>query len=207
MVEYITSCNLPTPWGEFQLHAFIEKQTRQEHLALTFGQWDAEDAVLTRLHSECLTGDGLFSLRCDCGPQLQRALQRIAEQGQGVLLYLRQEGRGIGLINKIRAYALQDEGLDTVQANEHLGFDADMRSYGFCMSMLSHLGIGRVRLMTNNPRKVDALRQAGVNVVERVPHEIVANPHNSHYLQTKAARLGHLLGQDFESPPKKKSHP
>lgn len=181
------------------MHAFIEKQSQQEHLALSFGQWKTGDAVLIRLHSECLTGDGLFSLRCDCGPQLQQAMQQIAQQGQGVLLYLRQEGRGIGLINKIRAYALQDQGLDTVQANEHLGFDADMRNYEFCASMLAHLDIHRVRLMTNNPRKVEALRQAGVNVVERVPHEITANPHNAHYLQTKALRLGHVLDQEFTS--------
>lgn len=205
MVEHITSCKLPTPWGEFQLHAFIEKETGQEHLALVFGHWGADDAVLTRLHSECLTGDGLFSLRCDCGPQLQRAMQQIAEHGQGVLLYLRQEGRGIGLINKIRAYALQDQGFDTVQANEQLGFEADMRTYEFCLSMLEYLGVGQVRLMTNNPRKVDALRRAGVNVVQRVPHEIAANPHNSHYLQTKAARLGHMLDQDFEQSSEKKS--
>ena len=200
MVEFITSSKLPTPWGTFQLHVFLESETQREHLALTYGQWDAQDAVLLRMHSECLTGDALFSLRCDCGPQLQRAMQRIAEHGQGVVLYLRQEGRGIGLLNKIRAYALQDTGLDTVQANEQLGFAADMRNYAVCLPMLQHLGIEQVRLMTNNPRKVQALTDLGVPVVERVAHEIAANPHNSQYLHTKAARLGHLLGQDLSHP-------
>jgi len=197
LVEFVTSSKLPTPWGVFRLHVFLEAETQREHIALTYGQWNAQDAVLLRMHSECLTGDALFSMRCDCGPQLQRAMQRIAEQGQGVVLYLRQEGRGIGLLNKIRAYELQDQGLDTVQANEHLGFAADLRNYEVCLPMLQHLGIEHVRLMTNNPRKVQALSDLGVDVIERVPHEIPANPHNSHYLQTKAARLGHLLGQDF----------
>lgn len=200
MVQYITSSDLPTPWGTFKLHVFLEQSTGREHLALSFGQWQAQDAVLLRMHSECLTGDALFSLRCDCGPQLQRAMQRIAELGQGVVLYLRQEGRGIGLLNKIRAYDLQDQGLDTVQANEHLGFAADMRNYECCQPMLEHLGIKQVRLLTNNPRKVAALRELGVDVTERVPHEIPANMHNRDYLKTKASRLGHLLGQDFDSP-------
>lgn len=196
----MTSSQLPTPWGIFRLYVFVEKETQQEHLALCFGVWDPQTPILLRLHSECLTGDALFSLRCDCGPQLQRAMQHIAEAGQGVILYLRQEGRGIGLLNKIRAYELQDQGYDTVQANEHLGFDADMRHYDFCQSMLEHLGVQRVRLMTNNPRKVAALQDLGIEVVERIGHEIMANPHNSYYLQTKAQQLGHLLGQDFAAP-------
>lgn len=200
MITFITSSQLPTPWGVFRLHVFLEEETQLEHLALSYGSWTPDTSVLLRLHSECLTGDALFSLRCDCGPQLQRAMQHIAESGQGVILYLRQEGRGIGLLNKIRAYNLQDQGYDTVQANEHLGFDADMRRYDFCLPMLEHLGIRRVRLMTNNPRKVAALQDLGIEVTERIGHEIMANPHNSYYLQTKAERLGHLLGQDFGLP-------
>jgi len=197
LVKLITSCDLPTPWGTFRLHLFLQQETQLEHLALSLGEWKDDEAVLVRLHSECLTGDALFSLRCDCGAQLQQAMQKISENGKGVLLYLRQEGRGIGLLNKIRAYALQDQGFDTVQANKQLGFKADMRSYEFCLPMLQQLNVLQVQLMTNNPRKVHALQSMGIHVVKRVAHEITANSHNTCYLQTKAARLGHLLKQEF----------
>ena len=150
--------------------------------------------VLGRLHSECLTGDALFSLRCDCGFQLEAALRAIAEEGRGVLLYLRQEGRGIGLLNKIRAYELQDGGADTVEANERLGFGADQRDYAICLPMLDHLGISGIKLMTNNPRKVKALEGFGIRVAERVPLQTGLNPHNKKYLATKAGKLGHMLG-------------
>ncbi len=167
------------------------------------GQWSSRDAVLCRLHSECLTGDVLGSLRCDCGQQLEHALARIDAQGQGVLLYLRQEGRGIGLINKIRAYALQDQGADTVEANEQLGFAPDNRDYSIALDMLRFLDIKRVQLMTNNPRKMQALEEGGVQVSDRLPHQCGANPHNETYLLTKATKLGHLLelDDDVQLPP------
>jgi GTP cyclohydrolase II len=153
------------------------------------------EPVLARVHSECLTGDALFSVRCDCGSQLQEALRKIAAEGRGVLMYLRQEGRGIGLMNKIRAYKLQDAGADTVEANEQLGFGADMRDYTICKVMLDHLGVSKVRLMTNNPRKVKALSDQGVEVLERIPLQTGHNPHNAKYLATKAGKLGHLMGE------------
>lgn len=195
-LEYITSCELPMPWATFQLHAFIEHSSGKEHLALTLGDVGSGEPVLGRVHSECLTGDGLFSQRCDCGAQLENALKSIAAEGRGVLLYLRQEGRGIGLIGKIRAYHLQDAGADTVEANQQLGFEADLRNYSLCCPMLGHLGIGGLRLMTNNPRKVDALQKLGINVVERLPLIVNRNPFNERYLKTKAAKLGHLIPLD-----------
>ncbi|WP_345790382.1 GTP cyclohydrolase II [Aromatoleum aromaticum] len=189
----VASCRLPTPWAIFRMHGFEEPATGREHVALTLGAVADGKPVLTRVHSECLTGDALFSRRCDCGPQLEAALAAIAAEGRGVLLYLRQEGRGIGLLNKVRAYALQDEGADTVEANHLLGFDADTRDYAVAASMLGELGLASLRLMTNNPRKVAALEQYGITVAERVPHIIEPNPHNANYLRTKAQRLGHLL--------------
>ena len=192
-MRYIESCDLPTQWGKFKLHAFEDAANDKSHLAITYGEWSEEDTVLMRLHSECLTGDALFSQRCDCGPQLEAALKRIAELGQGVVLYLRQEGRGIGLLNKIRAYKLQEEGADTVEANEQLGFGADLRDYSMCKPMLEQLGIKKVRLMTNNPRKVAALTEQGIQVEERLPHMVGENPHNERYLETKAGKLGHLF--------------
>ena len=164
-----------------------------EHFAIVIGDPKAHQPALCRLHSECFTGDILGSMRCDCGPQLQRALQLIGEEGHGIVLYLAHEGRGIGLMNKLRAYQLQDLGLDTVDANEHLGFDPDERSFRVAANMLRHLGIETVRLLTNNPVKVEALAMEGVNVVERVRHAMPANPHNQAYLETKALRSGHLL--------------
>ncbi|NDV12901.1 GTP cyclohydrolase II [Crenobacter caeni] len=191
-LRHIASCKLPTPWGEFTMHGF-EEASGQEHVALTFGDVSGDAPVLVRLHSECLTGDALFSLRCDCGFQLEAALDAIAEAGRGALLYLRQEGRGIGLINKIRAYKLQDAGADTVEANERLGFPADMRDFTVARDMLASLGIARVRVMTNNPRKVATLQKVGIEVAERVPLKVGRNSHNDAYLNTKAAKLGHLF--------------
>ncbi len=182
---------LPTRYGEFQIRVFTEGD--KEHVALIRGDLTQGGPVLVRLHSECLTGDALFSLRCDCGFQLEAALSMIAAENRGVLLYLRQEGRGIGLTNKIRAYHLQDHGQDTVEANESLGFGADQRDYSFALSMLQALGITDVKLMTNNPRKVNALHDHGIKVVERVPMKFGANPHNQRYLQAKSEKLGHLL--------------
>ncbi|MHA6495191.1 GTP cyclohydrolase II [Pseudomonas borbori] len=193
-VVFVAASLLPTPFGTFTMHGFLEEATGKEHVALTFGDVSDGAPVLGRLHSECLTGDALFSLRCDCGFQLEAALRAIASEGRGVLLYLRQEGRGIGLLNKIRAYELQDGGADTVEANERLGFGADQRDYAICQPMLDHLGIRSLKLMTNNPRKVKALGDMGVRVSARVPLQIDHNPHNQKYLATKAGKLGHMLG-------------
>ena len=192
-VTYVTSCDLPTAWATFRLHAFVESSSGKEHLALTLGAIDDGLPVLARLHSECLTGDALFSLRCDCGPQLETALQKIATEGRGVLLYLRQEGRGIGLLAKIQAYHLQDGGADTVEANQELGFAPDQRNYHLCLPMLQHLGVSKLRLMTNNPKKIDALEELGITVTERIPLHIKTNRFNRRYLQTKAKKLGHLM--------------
>ncbi|MFZ6675532.1 GTP cyclohydrolase II [Undibacterium sp. Xuan67W] len=192
-LEYVTSCNLPTTWATFQMHAFVEPDTGKEHIALSLGDVADGEPVLARIHSECLTGDALFSLRCDCGPQLEMALQKIAQEGRGVLLYLRQEGRGIGLLNKVRAYHLQDQGADTVEANQQLGFAADLRNYSLCDPMLKHLGISSLKLMTNNPRKIAAMEGLKITVKEHIPLIIRRNPHNERYLSTKATKLGHLI--------------
>ncbi len=192
-IRYIETAKLPTPWAVFDMHGFEDAEHDKEHLLLTLGDVAGLEPVLVRLHSECLTGDALFSMRCDCGSQLQAALERIAEAGRGALLYLRQEGRGIGLLNKIRAYSLQDRGADTVEANETLGFGADMRDYSMCRTMLQHVRIERIRLLTNNPRKVAALVEQGFEVVERMPLRTGENPHNARYLATKAGKLGHLM--------------
>lgn len=192
-LRFVESSRLPTQWGVFTVHGFDDRENDKEHIALTVGDVGGEQPVLMRVHSECLTGDALFSQRCDCGSQLRTAMQCIAEEGRGVILYLRQEGRGIGLLNKIKAYHLQDDGHDTVEANEKLGFGADMRDYSICLPMLEHLKIKKVRLMTNNPRKVEAITACGVEVVERVPLQTGRNPHNAKYLATKAGKLGHLF--------------
>ncbi len=191
--HFVASSQLPTTWGNFTLHGFEDSDTQQEHIALTMGDVSDGNAVLARIHSECLTGDVLHSLRCDCGAQLNAAMQAIAEEGRGVLLYLRQEGRGIGLVNKIRAYHLQDQGADTVEANKQLGFEADLRQYDMLNTMFSHLGVRKLRLMTNNPRKLAALEAAGITIEERIPLQVGVNPHNRQYLATKAGKLGHLL--------------
>lgn len=193
-IVFVAASQLPTPFGVFTMHGFLDEDTGKEHVALTLGDVADGEPVLGRMHSECLTGDALFSLRCDCGFQLEAAMRAIATEGRGVLLYLRQEGRGIGLLNKIRAYALQDGGADTVEANEQLGFGADQRDYSICQPMLAHLGIGQIKLMTNNPRKVKALQGFGVRVVKRIPLQVGGNPHNKLYLATKADKLGHMLG-------------
>ena len=191
-IEHVASCTLPTPWASFQLHAFVEQSTGKEHLAMVLGDVGDGEPVLARLHSECLTGDTLFSQRCDCGAQLESALQRIAEEGRGILLYLRQEGRGIGLINKLRAYAIQEGGADTVEANHQLGFADDLRNYAVCEPMLAHFGITALKLMTNNPRKLDSMKQLDIKA-ERVEHVAASTQFNAHYLSTKASKLGHWL--------------
>jgi len=191
---FVAASQLPTPFCVFTMHGFLDEDTGKEHVALTLGDVANGEPVLGRMHSECLTGDALFSLRCDCGFQLEASMRAIAEAGRGVLLYLRQEGRGIGLLNKIRAYELQDGGADTVEANEQLGFGADQRDYSICQPMLAHLGITQIKLMTNNPRKVKALQGFGVQVTQRVPLQVGSNPHNKLYLATKAGKLGHMLG-------------
>ncbi len=185
-------CRLPTRFADFALHGFADPATGLEHVALTLGDFSDGAPVLLRLHSECLTGDTLFSLRCDCGPQLEASLRGIAAEGRGALVYLRQEGRGIGLINKIRAYALQDTGADTVDANRMLGFADDARDYVFAVHIVRSLGITRARLLTNNPLKVRALEAQGIAVTERIPLHAGANPLNYRYLSTKAHRMGHM---------------
>jgi GTP cyclohydrolase II len=180
----------------FDMHGFEDIENEKEHVVLTMGDVGNGEPVLARIHSECLTGDALFSMRCDCGAQLRTALERIAREGRGALLYLRQEGRGIGLLNKIKAYHLQDEGADTVEANEQLGFGADMRDYSICRTMLKHLRIASLRLMTNNPRKVAAIEDMGIKVVERISIRTGQNPHNARYLETKAGKLGHWMQED-----------
>ena len=192
-VTLVAKSKLPTPWGTFTLVGFQETGTGKDHAALVMGDIADGEPVLGRIHSECLTGDALFSLRCDCGFQLQAAMEKIAKAGRGVLLYVRQEGRGIGLLNKIRAYHLQDQGADTVEANVALGFAADMRDYTICADMLKALEVKSLRLMTNNPRKLKAMESFGIPVAERVPLQEGRNPHNEFYLSTKANKLDHLF--------------
>ncbi len=192
-VQFVESCRLPTRWGEFVLYGFEDREADKEHVALAMGDIANGEPVLARIHSECLTGDALHSQRCDCGSQLEHAMRAIAEEGRGLLLYLKQEGRGIGLLNKIRAYKLQDAGADTVEANEHLGFGADLRDYTVCKAMLEHLHVKRLRLLTNNPRKLSALEEMGFDIVERLPVDTGRNPHNQRYLETKQGKLGHIF--------------
>lgn len=197
-VEYVSSCKLPMPWATFDMHGFIDRTTGKEHVALSLGNVGDGQPVLARVHSECLTGDALFSQRCDCGAQLETALRNIATEGRGVLFYLRQEGRGIGLLNKIRAYHLQDDGADTVEANEQLGFPADMRRYDICLPMIAHLKVSALRLMTNNPKKIEALTQFGIKIDARIPIVVNKNPHNIGYLGTKVRKMGHMIPTDTE---------
>lgn len=194
LVKEVTDVHLPTAFGDFRLRLFENSLNPSEHhLALIKGDIEGDEPLLTRIHSECLTGDTFASLRCDCGDQLHAALAAIKEAGRGAVLYMRQEGRGIGLANKIRAYKLQDEGKDTVEANEALGFKADLREYWFAAQMVRELGIKKIRLMTNNPRKVQGLAEYGIEVVERVPLIVDANAVNEKYLRTKKEKLGHII--------------
>jgi 3,4-dihydroxy 2-butanone 4-phosphate synthase/GTP cyclohydrolase II len=200
LVHRAATCRLPTHFGDFTAHAYETSVDKKPYLALTMGEIRPDVPVLVRVHSGCVTGDILHSLRCDCGAQLAAALERIQSEGSGVLLYLQgQEGRGIGLTNKIRAYALQDQGLDTVEANQRLGFPADMRDYGIGAQILCDLGVGKMRLMTNNPRKRNALEGFGLHEVETVPLTRGINQENQRYLETKRDKMGHLLPEDLQS--------
>lgn len=194
MYQFISSAKLPTVHGEFDIHVF-ENEAKQEHVLLSVGLPcdDPTKTPLIRLHSECLTGDAFGSLKCDCGAQLATAMQMIQSHGCGAILYLRQEGRGIGLVNKIRAYALQDQGHDTLEANLMLGLPADARTYEMCEVMLSHVGIRQAKLLTNNPNKLAYLQELGVEVVERVPLIVGVNAHNQDYLTVKGEKMGHFI--------------
>jgi 3,4-dihydroxy 2-butanone 4-phosphate synthase/GTP cyclohydrolase II len=203
LVERLTSVRMPTVYGDFTAIAFREKLTGKHHVALVKGQVEGEENVLVRVHSECLTGDVFHSLRCDCGEQLEQALARIGSEERGVLLYMAQEGRGIGLLNKLKAYELQENGLDTVEANLELGFAADMREYGIGNQILADLGLSTIRILTNNPKKITGIEGFGLSVVEQVPIEVSPNEENRRYLETKRTKLGHRLHhQDlrFEEP-------
>jgi len=191
LIEEIVRVDMPTKYGHFKLIAFSEKNTTNEHLALIKGEWKKEEPVLVRVHSSCFTGDILGSLRCDCGDQLHAAMQMVEKEGKGIILYMNQEGRGIGLVNKLKAYKLQENGMDTVEANLHLGFPMDKRDYGIGAQILRSLGISKLRLMSNNPKKRAGLLGYGLEVTETVPIESVPNPHNEKYLQTKRDKLGH----------------
>jgi len=196
LVQRVAEASLPTRYGDFLSIAYKSAIDPDEHVALVRGELDGDQPVLVRVHSECLTGDVFHSLRCDCGEQIDLAMRAIADEGRGVFLYMRQEGRGIGLHNKIRAYALQDQGFDTVEANEALGFDSDIRDYGIGAQILADLGVRNIRLLTNNPRKVIGLEGYGLQVVETVPILAKPNPRNAKYLETKRKKMGHLLKLD-----------
>ena len=193
LVEKVVDVDLPTKYGDFRLHLYSNQIDGKEHMALVAGDISTDEPVLVRVHSECFTGDTLASLRCDCQSQLHAAMRQVADAGRGVVLYMRQEGRGIGLTNKLKAYALQDGGKDTVEANEALGFKADLRDYGLGAQILVDLGIREMRLMTNNPKKVVGLKAYGLDIVERVPIVAEANEHNERYLETKRTKLGHMF--------------
>jgi 3,4-dihydroxy 2-butanone 4-phosphate synthase/GTP cyclohydrolase II len=193
LVEKVVSAYLPTKYGDFQMHVFRNKIDNTEHQAITRGEWTDDEAVLVRMHSECLTGDTFGSLRCDCGDQLHRAMEMIADEGKGVVVYLRQEGTGIGLVNKLKAYQLQDGGMDTVEANIALGFPPDSRDYGIGAQILVSLGVHKMKLMTNNPKKRVGLESYVLEVSELVPIEVKPNPTNINYLKTKRDKLGHYL--------------
>lgn len=199
-IQRVAEANLPTEFGLFRIVGFEFPDTKKEHVALVMGDISnsEENPVLARIHSECLTGDALHSLKCDCGFQLSTALRQISEAGRGVLIYHREEGRGIGLINKIRAYSLQDNGMDTIEENLALGFAADERNFKVCADIFELLGICKVRLLTNNPAKIDTMKKAGINVVERIPLNVGENRYNTGYLDTKAKKMGHYIVHDNE---------
>lgn len=195
LVEEVVRVDMPTKYGHFKLVAFREKNSTNEHLALLKGEWQKDEPVLVRVHSSCFTGDILGSLRCDCGEQLQKAMQQVEKEGKGAILYMNQEGRGIGLLNKLKAYQLQEQGMDTVEANLHLGFQMDQRDYGIGAQMLRYLGITKLRLMSNNPKKRVGLIGYGLEIVENIPIEAHPNPYNEKYLETKKNKMGHeILG-------------
>jgi 3,4-dihydroxy 2-butanone 4-phosphate synthase/GTP cyclohydrolase II len=193
LIEEVVRVDMPTKYGDFKLVSFKEKNTTNEHLALIKGEFKKGEPVLVRVHSSCFTGDILGSLRCDCGDQLHMAMEMVQAEGKGVILYMNQEGRGIGLVNKLKAYKLQEEGMDTVEANLHLGFPMDKRDYGVGAQILRYLGINKLRLMSNNPKKRAGLAGYGIEIVETVPIEIASNPHNERYLKTKRDKLGHEI--------------
>ena len=193
LIEFVESCEFPTEIAKFQLYAFKENVTNKEHLAIILGSFNNNVPILARIHCQCLTGESLFSLRCDCRFQLTESLKKIAKKGSGIIFYLQQEGRNIGLLNKIKAYKLQDQGFDTVEANHKLGFDDDPRDYKIVSAIAKYLGINSVDLMTNNPRKIEALKENGLSVNKRIPIKSKATKYNRNYLKTKAEKLGHLL--------------
>jgi 3,4-dihydroxy 2-butanone 4-phosphate synthase/GTP cyclohydrolase II len=193
LVKTVAEANIPTECGNFKIKVFANMLDGYEHVAMIRGEWDKDEEIMVRVHSECLTGDVFGSLRCDCGKQLKKSMQMIDEHGKGVVLYMRQEGRGIGLVNKIKAYHLQEQGLDTVEANEKLGFPADIRDYGIGAQILSQLGVRKMQLLTNNPKKMVGLESYGLEVTKLVPIEIKPTDHNRDYLKTKKNKMGHLL--------------
>ena len=193
ILTFVETSELPTDIANFKVHAFTEEQNKKDHLVIAFGNLESEKPILARIHSQCITGESFFSMRCDCRFQLTESLKQIAKNGAGAIFYLQQEGRGIGLSNKIRAYKLQDEGMDTVEANHQLGFREDERNYEIVASMADHLNIESVDLMTNNPKKISALEKMGLKVNKRIPILTESNQHNEKYLTTKAKKLGHLF--------------
>jgi 3,4-dihydroxy 2-butanone 4-phosphate synthase/GTP cyclohydrolase II len=196
LIEEVVKVDMPTKYGDFKLIAFREKHTSNEHLALIKGEWEKDEPVTVRVHSSCFTGDILGSLRCDCGEQLRAAMTMVEKEGKGAILYMNQEGRGIGLLNKLKAYRLQEEGMDTVEANLHLGFQMDQRDYGIGAQILRHLGIAKLKLISNNPKKRVGLIGYGLEIVDNIPIEISPNPHNEKYLLTKRDKLGHEIMDD-----------
>ncbi len=193
LIDREIAVELPTDWGNFDLYAYTQRSNNAKHLALVKGTWEENEPVLVRVHSSCVTGDIFGSCRCDCGPQLHKAMEMIEQEGKGVIVYMNQEGRGIGLLNKLKAYKLQEQGLDTVEANVQLGFGVDERDYGVGAQILRDLGVTKMRLLSNNPRKRTGLIGYGLEIVEQLPIEIAPNEHNSRYLTTKRDKLGHEI--------------
>lgn len=198
LIEEIVRVDMPTRYGDFKLVAFREKNSSNEHMALLKGEWEKDEPIMVRMHSSCFTGDILGSLRCDCGEQLHKAMEMVEKEGRGAIIYMNQEGRGIGLMNKLKAYRLQENGMDTVEANLHLGFQMDQRDYGVGAQILRYLGITRLRLISNNPKKRVGLIGYGLEIVENIPIMVKSNPHNKKYLQTKRDKLGHELKGEEE---------